>query len=155
MQMQTLEPYLAAHPFLKGIEPRHLKILVGCASNVRFDAGQFVLREGEEANNFYIIRHGKVSLETFTPDRGSITIQTIGEGEVLGWSWLIPPYHWHYDARALELTRAIALDGKCLRMKCEQDHDLGYEILKRFAHVITQRLEATRLQLVDVYGVRV
>lgn len=155
MQMQTLEPYLAAHPFLKDFEPRHLKILVGCASNVRFDAGQFVLREGEEANNFYIIRHGKVSLEIFTPDRGSITIQTIGEGEVLGWSWLIPPYHWHYDARALELTRAIALDGKCLRMKCEQDHDLGYEILKRFAHVITQRLEATRLQLMDVYGVRV
>lgn len=153
MQMQTLEPYLAEHPFLKGLEPQHLKIIVGCASNVRFNAGQFILCEGEEANNFYIIRHGKVSLEIFTPNRGPITIQTIGEGEVLGWSWLIPPYHWHYDARALELTRAIALDGKCLRTKCEQDHDLGYELLKRFAHIITQRLEATRLQLLDVYGV--
>ncbi|MEP9411950.1 MAG: cyclic nucleotide-binding domain-containing protein [Candidatus Brocadia sp.] len=151
--MQTLEPYLAEHPFLKGLEPKHLKIIVGCASNVRFNAGQFILREGEEANNFYIIRHGKVSLEIFTPDRGPITIQTIGEGEVLGWSWLIPPYHWHYDARALELTRAIALDGKCLRTKCEQDRDLGFELLKRFAHIITQRLEATRLQLLDVYGV--
>ena len=154
MQMHTLEPYLAAHPFLKGLESQHLKIIVGCASNVRFDAGQFILREGEEANNFYIIRHGKVSLEIFTPDRGPITIQTIEEGDVLGWSWLIPPYHWHYDALALELTRAIALDGKCLRMKCEQDHDLGYELLKRFAHIITQRLEATRLQLMDVYSVR-
>lgn len=153
MQMKTLEPYMAEHPFLKNLEPQHLKILVGCASNVRFDAGQFILREGEEANNFYIIRHGKVSLEIFTPDRGPITIQTIGEGEVLGWSWLIPPYHWHYDARALELTRAIALDGKCLRMKCEQDHDLGYELLKRFAHIITRRLEATRIQLLDVYGI--
>lgn len=151
--MKTLEPYIAEHPFLKNLEPQHLKILVGCASNVRFDAGQFILREGEEANNFYIIRHGKVSLEIFTPDRGPITIQTIGDGEVLGWSWLIPPYHWHYDARALELTRAIALDGKCLRMKCEQDHDLGYELLKRFAHIITQRLEATRIQLLDVYGI--
>lgn len=155
MQMQTLEPYLAEHPFLKGLEPKHLKILVGCASNVRFDAGQFILREGEEANNFYIIRHGKVALEIFTSDRGPITIQTIGEGEVLGWSWLIPPYQWHYDARALELTRAIALDGKCLRTKCEEDHDLGYELLKRFAQVISSRLEATRLQLLDVYGVRV
>lgn len=155
MQMQTLEPYLAEHPFLKGLEQKHLKIIVGCASNVRFDAGQFILREGEEANNFYIIRHGKVSLEIFTQDRGPITIQTIGEGEVLGWSWLIPPYHWHYDARALELTRAIALDGKCLRTKCEQDHDLGYELLKRFAYIITQRLEATRLQLLDIYGVHV
>ena len=153
MQMKTLEPYMAEHPFLQNLEPQHLNILVGCASNVRFDAGQFILRDGEEANNFYIIRHGKVSLEIFTPDRGPITIQTIGEGEVLGWSWLIPPYHWHYDARALELTRAIALDGKCLRMKCEQDHDLGYELLKRFAHLITQRLEATRIQLLDVYGI--
>lgn len=153
MQMHTLEPYLAEHPFLKGLEQKHLKIIVGCASNVRFDAGQFILREGEEANNFYIIRHGKVSLEIFTQDRGPITIQTIGEGEVLGWSWLIPPYHWHYDARALELTRAIALDGKCLRIKCEQDHDLGYELLKRFAYIITQRLETTRLQLLDIYGI--
>ena len=151
--MQTLEPYLAEHPFLKGLEPHHLKIIVGCASNVRFDAEQYILREGEEATNFYIIQQGKVALEIFTSDRGPITIQTIGEGEVLGWSWLIPPYHWHYDARAIEPTSAIALDAKCLRIKCEEDHDLGYELLKRFTHVITQRLEATRLQVLDVYGV--
>ena len=151
--MQTLEPYLAEHPFLKGLDPHHLNIIVGCASNVRFDAEQYILREGEEATNFYIIHKGKVALEIFTSDRGPITIQTIGEGEVLGWSWLIPPYHWHYDARAIEPTSAIALDAKCLRAKCEEDHDLGYELLKRFAHVITQRLEATRLQLLDVYGV--
>ena len=72
---------------------------------------------------------------------------------MLGWSWIIPPYHWHYDARAIEPTSAIALDAKCLRIKCEEDHDLGYELLKRFTNVITQRLEATRLQLLDVYGV--
>lgn len=151
--MQTLEPYLAEHPFLKGLDPRHLNIIVGCASNVSFDAEQYILHEGEEATNFYIIHQGKVALEIFTSDRGPITIQTIGEGDVLGWSWLIPPYHWHYDARAIEPTSAIALDAKCLRAKCEEDHDLGYELLKRFAHVITQRLEATRLQLLDVYGV--
>ena len=151
--MQTLEPYLAEHPFLKGLDPRHLNIIVGCASNVRFDAEQYILREGEEATNFYIIHHGKVALEIFTSDRGPITIQTIGEGDVLGWSWLIPPYQWHYDARAIEPTSAIALDAKCLRIKCEEDHDLGYELLKRFTRVITQRLEATRLQLLDVYGV--
>ncbi|HHT9112880.1 MAG: cyclic nucleotide-binding domain-containing protein [Planctomycetes bacterium] len=151
--MQTLEPYLAEHPFLKGLDPHHLNIIVGCASNVSFDAEQYILHEGEEATNFYIIHQGKVALEIFTSDRGPITIQTIGEGDVLGWSWLIPPYHWHYDARAIEPTSAIALDAKCLRAKCEEDHDLGYELLKRFAHVITQRLEATRLQLLDVYGV--
>ncbi len=150
--MRTLEPYLAEHPFLKGLDHRFLEILVGCASNVRFDAGQFVFREGSEANNFYIIRHGKVSVEVFAAGRGSITIQTIGEGDILGWSWLIPPYNWRFDAKAIELTRAIALDGKCLREKCERDHDLGYELLKRFSHIIAQRLEATRLQLLDIYG---
>ncbi len=151
--MQTFEPYLVEHPFLKGLDQRHLNIIVGCASNVSFDAEQYILHEGEEATNFYIIIQGKVALEIFTSDRGPITIQTIEEGDVLGWSWLIPPYHWHYDARAIEPTSVIALDAIRLRTKCEEDHDLGYELLKRFAHVITKRLEATRLQLVDVYGV--
>ncbi len=151
--MQTLEAILAEHPFLQGLEPRHLSLIVGCASNVRFNAGDFIFREGEEANEFYVIRHGKVALEVFAPDRGPIIIDTLVEGEVLGWSWLIPPYIWHFDARAAELTRAIALDGKCLRQKCEDDHDLGYELLKRFAHIMEQRLQATRLRLLDLYGV--
>jgi CRP-like cAMP-binding protein len=151
--METLEPVLAEHPFLKGLDPKHLHLIVGCASNVRFNAGEFIFREGEEANEFYILRHGKVALEVFSPERGPIIIDTLVEGEVLGWSWLIPPYIWHFDARAVELTRAIALDGKCLRTKCEEDHDLGYELLKRFAHIIEQRLQATRLRLLDVYGV--
>ncbi|MDP3063773.1 MAG: cyclic nucleotide-binding domain-containing protein [Chloroflexota bacterium] len=150
--MQTLEPILAAHPFLKDLAPRHLAVLVGCASNVRFDAGQFLFHEGEEANHFYIVRRGRVALEIAAPGRAPIVIQTIGEGEVLGWSWLLPPYRWHFDARAVELTRAIALDGGCLRTRCEEDHDLGYELLKRFAAVVVDRLQATRLQLMDVYG---
>jgi len=152
--METLEPILAKHPFLKGLEPRHLKILVGCASNVRFNAGQFLFHEGEEANEFYMIRGGKVAVQIQGAERGPITVQTIGEGDVLGWSWLIPPYRWRFDAKALELTRAIALDGKCLRTKSEDDHDLGYELLKRFAGIIVERLEAARLQLLDVYKSR-
>jgi len=152
--METLKPILAAHPFFQDLEPRYLQLIAGCASNVRFEAGQFIFHEGEEANHFYLIRHGRVALEIVTSERGSITIQTLGEGDVLGWSWLFPPYRWHFDARATTLTRAIALDGKCLRTKCEDDHDLGYELVKRFAHVIMQRLQATRLQLLDVYGAR-
>lgn len=150
--METLEPVLAEHPFLQGIDEKHLQLLVGCASNARFDTGQFLFREGEEANQFFIIRHGRVAIEIFTAERGPITVQTLGEGEVLGWSWLIPPYQWHFDARAVELTRALALDGKCLRTKCEDDHHLGYELLKRFTHIIEQRMQATILQLLDVYG---
>ena len=150
--MENLEQILAEHSFLQGLESHYLDLIVGCASNVRFDAGQFIFHEGEEANQFYIIRHGKVALEIFSPERGAIEIDTLEEGDVLGWSWLIPPYHWLFDARAVELTRAIALDGKCLRNKCEEDHDLGYQLLKRFAHIVEQRLQSTRLQLLDVYG---
>ncbi len=150
--METLEPILAKHPFLKDLDERHLKVLVGCASNVRFNAGQFLLREGEEANEFYMIRQGKVAVQTHAGQRGSITLQTLGEGDILGWSWLIPPYRWRFDACALELTRAIVLDGKCLREKSERDHDLGYEMMRRFCSIMAGRLEATRLQLLDVYG---
>ena len=152
--METLEPILAQHPFLKELEPRHLKILVGCASNVRLNAGQILFHESEEANQFYMIRQGKVAIEILAPELGPITVQTVGEGDVLGWSWLIPPYRWRFSARAVELTRAIALDGKCLRQKSEEDHDLGYELLKRFSGIIVERLEATRLQLLDVYKTR-
>ncbi len=150
--MESLKNILEEHPFLKGLEAKYLDLIVGCASNVRFDAGQFIFREGEEAHQFYIIRGGKVALEIFSPERGSIIIDTLESGEVLGWSWLVPPYQWRFDARASELTRAIALDGKCLRKKCEQHHDLGYELLKRFADIMAQRLDATRLQLMDMYG---
>jgi CRP-like cAMP-binding protein len=150
--MESLEQVLAESPFLQGLEAHHLELITGCASNVRFDGGQYLFHEGEEAEKFFLIRHGRIALEVFTPDRGPITIQTLEPGDILGWSWLVPPYQWRFDAKAIELVRAIALDGKCLRTKCETDHDLGYDLLKRFAHVIEQRLEATRLQLLDVYG---
>jgi CRP/FNR family cyclic AMP-dependent transcriptional regulator len=149
--METLERILVEHPFFAGMREPHMDLLVGCASNVRFDAGQFILREGEEANKFYLIRQGQVALEVHAPERGSITIQTLGAGEILGWSWLVPPYYWRLDARAVELTRALALDGKCLREKCEKDHDLAYELLKRFSQVMVDHLTATRLQLLNVY----
>jgi CRP/FNR family cyclic AMP-dependent transcriptional regulator len=150
--METLERILSAHPFFQHLEPQHVELLVGCAANVRFDAGQFLFHTGEEANQFFLIRQGTVALELAAPGRPPLTLQTLGEGEILGWSWLIPPYYWMFDARAVEPTRALALDGKCLRTKCEADHDLGYELLKRFAHIMEQRLQATRLQLLDVYG---
>lgn len=153
--IQTLEPVLKEHPFFKDLEPSYIRLITECASNVRFDAGEYIFREGEEANSFYIVRHGKVALELFAPGRGSVTIQTIGEGDVLGWSWLVSPYRWFMDARALQLVRAVALDGKCLRNKCEEDPKLGYELMKRFAHIIMERLHAARLQILDIYGVRV
>jgi CRP/FNR family transcriptional regulator, cyclic AMP receptor protein len=151
--METLRPILAGHPFFRDLEERHLELIVGCASNVRFDAGDFVFRQGEEANEFYLIREGMVALEMFVTGRGPVTVQTMGEGEVLGWSWLVPPYRWMFDAHATELTRAIALDGKCLRNKSEQDHDLGYQLLKRFTTIVQENLDAARLQILNIYEV--
>ena len=150
--MENLERILEEHPFLKGMNEAQIALLAGCASNVVFKPGQFIFREGESADAFYFIRQGKVQVETHIPHKGVLIIRTRTEGEILGWSWLVPPYRWHFDARAVDLTRAIALDGKCLRQKCEEDHDLGYEIMKRFSMVIAERLEATRLQLMDIYG---
>lgn len=152
--METLEHIIAQHPFFAGLDPGYLRLFVGCASNRRFKAGGYILKEGCEANEFYLIRSGKVALEIFPPQRQPIVVETLGDGEILGWSWLLPPYVWKFHARAVEDTAAIALDGKCLRTKCEENHDLGYELLKRFAEIIVQRLEATRFQLLDVYAIK-
>jgi CRP-like cAMP-binding protein len=151
--METLEPVLAKHPFLRDVPERHLRLLVGCASQVRFAPGEFLFRMGEEANRFYLLRQGRVAMEHYTAEHGAITVETVGEGEALGWSWLVPPYRWHLDGRVIEPTLALSFDAVCLRGKCEEDHDLGYELYKRFAPVIAQRLQATRLQVLDVHRV--
>jgi len=152
--METLERIIEEHTFFTGLDHGFIDLMVGCASNVRFKRGDYIFREGDPANTFYLIRQGKVAVEVSAPQHAPIIVATLAEGEILGWSWLLAPYQWKHQARAKDDVRAIALDGKCLRQKCEQNHDLGYEILKRFARIIEQRLEATRLQLIDVYSAR-
>lgn len=154
MEIETLKTLLAEHPFVRGLDNRYIDLLVGCASNVRFQPGEFIFREGGDADQFYLLRHGRATIEVYAAERGSITVMTVGEGDVLGWSWLFPPYRWVFDAKALELTRAIALDGKCLRGKCDADHELGYELMKRSMEVAERRLQATRLQLLNLYDVQ-
>jgi CRP/FNR family transcriptional regulator, cyclic AMP receptor protein len=150
--METLERIIAEHPFFTGLEASYTDLLVGCASNVRFKAGDYIFKEGSEAHEFYLIREGKVAVEIFAPQRKPIVVEMLDEGDILGWSWLLPPYVWKFHAHAIEATRAIALDGKCLRTKCEENHDLGYVLLKRFAQIIERRLEAARFQLLDIYA---
>lgn len=150
--MKEMRDLLAEHPFFESLSPTHLDLVAGCGKNVVFEAGRQIFREGEPAEYFYIIRHGKVAIDVYAPGLGNMSIQTLGEGEVLGWSWLVPPYEWRFDARAVELTRAIALDGNCLRGKCEGDNALGFQLLKKFSQVMAQRLEATRMQMLDMYG---
>jgi len=153
MEQHDLAQSLRGHPFLSDMNDYLIKTLLSCASNVVFKEGTFVFHEGETAKNFYLIRNGRVALEIQGGEKGQIRIQTIGPGEVLGWSWLIAPYRWHFDALAVEDVHAFALDATCLRTKCETDHSFGYEMLRRFSSVLARRLEATRLQLLDMYGV--
>lgn len=148
---EYFERILHGHPFFKGIPEEYLATLVGCASNVRFKPGSLLFQRGAPADSFYILRSGKVAIDIGSVDRGNMTISTLGEGEVIGWSWLFPPYEWHYDARAVEDTRAIALDGRCLRVKCETDTALGYELMKRFSAMVIERLKAAQLQVIDMY----
>lgn len=152
MPVQTLEPILAKQPIFTGLDKTYLDLITGCAANAVFKDGEVIFREGEESNQFFVIRDGRIALEIHVPGHGSVTIQTVEPGDVVGWSWLFPPYRWYFTGRALGNTRAVSLDGVCLRGKCEADHNLGYEFLKRFSHIMVQRLEATRLQLLDIYG---
>lgn len=150
--MKQIGELLAEHPFFAGLPQPDLDLIAGCATNVHFAAGDTLFQEGGAADHFFVLRTGRVATQFRTPGQEPITVQTLGEGEVVGWSWLFPPHLWRHDARAVELTRAIAFDGACLRRKCDEDPRLGYELMQRFAQVIIERLENTRLQLLDLYG---
>jgi CRP-like cAMP-binding protein len=143
---KAVENVIAEHPFVAGLKPEHLRVLADNAMRMHYEPGEFIFREGDPANRFYLIERGKVSLESHNQDKPSVGIQTIGPGDVLGWSWLFPPYYWHFDARALEPTTAIFFYGTRLREECEADHDLGYQLMKRMTAVVIQRLQATRKQ---------
>lgn len=150
--MHGLDDILAEHPFLAGLAPEQHQLLAGCARNHSFKPGEYVLREGDPADEFFLIRQGRIALEIAAPGRAPVVIATLGPGEIVGASWLVEPYRWMFDARAIEPVRAIGLDATCLRGKCDADPALGYEMMKRFLPIIVNRLNATRLQLLDVYG---
>ena len=152
--MEALTPVLAEQAFFKGIPPDQLEQLAACAHPVTFHESEYLFREGEPAQHFYIITHGRVALATHIPGQGDSIIQTLADAEVLGWSWLFPPHRWQFDGQALALTRALAFNGLCIRGKCDADHDLGYELAQRFGRVLFERLQATRLRLLDMYQSR-
>lgn len=150
--MRTLEDFVGAAPVFAGVEPEHIRLVAGCGANERFGAGDFLFREGRPADRFFLIRDGAVALEVDAPERDAIMIETLHDGDVAGWSWLFPPYRWQFNGRATAPTAVISFDALCLRGKCEADHELGYRLMSRFAASMTARLQATRLQLLDVYG---
>lgn len=150
--MKEILDLLKEHPFFDGLKPKNLELVVGCSRNVHFKPGDVIFRRGEPADRFYVLREGKVAVEIHSPDQQELVIQTIGKGEILGFSWLFPPYRWTFDARALQTVRATAVEGECLRNKCEEDYELGYRFTTKFAQIAVKRLHATQLQLLDLYG---
>lgn len=150
--MELIADLLDHVPALRPLDPAHRETISGCGSNHVFAQGTRILLEGQPADAFYVIRRGTVAIETFVPRTGPATIETLHEGDLLGWSWLVPPYRTMFDARALTETHAIAFDGACLRGKLDADPALGYALMRLFAPVIVERLQGTRLRLLDLYG---
>jgi|SRR5450756_1009133 len=150
---QTLFTLIAAQPFFKGLNRQQLQLLAGSALEMKFAAGQKIFEAGSPANRFYLILEGKVMLESELAEPGTmLPIQTLGPGDNLGWSWLFPPYLIHLGAHAVEPTRVIFFYGTRLREECEQDHEFGYELMKRIAEVATQCLSATQQRLAENTG---
>lgn len=147
-QPVTVEAAVSKHPFFNGLSAAHLRVLIDQAMAVHFQTGQLVLEAGAPANRFYAIEHGRVEVESDSLD-GSVPIQSVGDGEILGWSWLYMPYHCHFSARALQPTSAVFFYGTRLRQACESDHEFGYQMIKRTTQVVINRLQATRRQLLE------
>jgi CRP/FNR family cyclic AMP-dependent transcriptional regulator len=145
--MKALNDAITSHAFFRGMKPDHLATLALGAKTTEFKAGDVLFREGEPASQFYLIESGKVALEAHEPAGGTQPVQILGAGEALGWSWLFPPFFWHFQARATEPTNVIILDGAHLLVAGELDHDFGYDLMKRVAQLVIQRLQAARKQL--------
>ena len=150
--MRSTTDLLAENPFFAGFSAADLELVAGCATDVGFGAGEYLFSEGDPADRFFIIRHGRVSLEVPSPYGGGLVVETIEDGEVLGWSWLVPPFRYFFDARAVLPTSAVALNGACVRGKCDADPRLGYALFTRVAEVMLERLQATRVRMLDLYG---
>jgi CRP/FNR family cyclic AMP-dependent transcriptional regulator len=144
---QKIEDRLAAHPFLKGIGMDHIKVLAQCAVPTHFEKGQLIFKAGEPANGFYLIETGGVALEGSVGYHLPITTDIVSAGEPLGWSWLFPPYLWHFDARATEPTTAICLPAILLRQHRDEDPALSHELFRRTCEVMVRRLQAARRKL--------
>jgi CRP/FNR family cyclic AMP-dependent transcriptional regulator len=149
---ESMAGLIASHPLFAGLPGDVAATAAGCARNVVFPAGRLLLAEGDTASTLYLLRRGRVSIEVHGADRGTVVVETVGPGQVVGWSWMVPPYRWSFDARAVESVGAIAIDGTCLRHKAEVEPAFGYLVLQRVAHMLLERLQASRTQLLDLYG---
>ena len=155
LEQSTLEPLetrVGLHPFLVGLRPHHIKLLADCAMVKRIAAGEYLFHQGEFANRFYLIEEGMVVLEALDNEGNSVVIEEVGAGKLVGWSWLFPPYIWHFDARATKPTTALFFYGTILREYCTKDPSLGFELFKRMSQVMVERLQSARTRLLQSHS---
>lgn len=150
METETLERILREHPFFREMKESHLCSITENSTVERFEPEDIIFREGDPAQTFYLIRSGKVALQQMSYRIDPFTVITLNQGDIIGWSWLFPPYRWRLTAKALEVTRVIAVDGAELRARCDEDPNLGYELMKKFAEIIDRRFDAVTEHLVEV-----
>ncbi len=143
---------LAGHPFLAGFGTGHLVTLAAVARPVDLPAGRRLFSEGGAAERFWLIQSGSIALDIEVPGRGAVLVETLGAGQVLGWSWLEPPYRWHFGAVTRAATRAVEFDAPAVRDLCEADPVFGYRLVRRFIPVLVDRLQASRIRLLDLYA---
>ena len=151
-EIKGLAEVLAKHPLFEGFDAETMAFIEGCAANEVFQAGSYIFKADAEADRFFLLRQGDVALELQIPGRARLTVQSLHPGQVLGASWMLPPYTWRFDARALTAIRATSIDAQCLRKKCDDNPALGYQLMKRFLPILADRLQAARVQLVDLYA---
>jgi CRP-like cAMP-binding protein len=152
VRISTVAEEVSAHPLLAGLPSDLISEVGGCARNVAFPAGALLLAEGDPADTVYLVRRGRVAIEVQSPGPGSLVIETVGPGSVVGFSWLLPPYSWRFDARALDPVGAMALSAACMREKADRDPAVGYALMSRVAGILLERLQATRVRMLDIYG---
>ena len=143
---------LATHPFLAGLPARFVEQLARHATRAQLPPDHSLFREGGVADRFWLIESGRVVLYIHIPGRGDAVVESLGPGQVVGWSWLFPPYRWNFDATVGEQTEAIELDGLAVQRLCDAEPELGYDLCRRFMQVMLGRLQATRVRLLDLYG---
>jgi CRP-like cAMP-binding protein len=148
--METMRDLLASQPFLAGLSPGYLDQLVPWSKKSMFPLGTRIFEEGRQAQRFWLIRDGRVSLETQGPSHRAEVVESLGRGAVLGWSWLFPPYRWHFSASAAEVTSVIEFDAAGVRELCQRDPALGFQLAIRFTEVVVDRLQSTRMRLLDL-----
>jgi CRP/FNR family transcriptional regulator, cyclic AMP receptor protein len=148
----TDSPPLTAHPFVRGMRAEQAVRLNDAACYVSMPSRHRIFDEGGAADRFWLIETGQVALDLHVPGHGPVIIETLGRGDVIGWSWLFPPFEWLLGAVTMQPTQAFELNGRAVRNMCDADPVLGHEITHRLITVMVRRLQANRIRLLDVYG---